>query len=173
MKLNCSQCKETLTVSIRIKVVSDTDIYSFCSQKCRDKWICTNATDRESHEVAKGVFILCPSPLSWRTYSDVKEKARGPKNSEVRVMDKERLFCSGCKEQIANDHPVLENPTRKNPFCRRSGIDRRSGKERRLKLDATKYEVDRRESAIERRRGQDRRKHDYWNSNYSYWNTTT
>jgi hypothetical protein len=87
-------------------------------------------------------------------------------------MDKKKLFFLGCTEQIANDHPVLETPTRKNPFCRRSGIDRRSGRERRLNVDSTKHDVERRESGIERRKGQDRRKHDYWNTNYSYWNTT-
>ena len=66
--------------------------------------------------------------------------------------------------------PVLENPNLKNHFCRRSGQDRRSGSERRMNLDSTRYSVDRR-SVVDRRKGEDRRKHDYWNTNYRYWNT--
>lgn len=66
--------------------------------------------------------------------------------------------------------PVLETPALKNPFCRRSGRDKRSGRERRMSVNFTKYSVDRR-SGVDRRKGQDRRKHDYWNTNYRYWNT--
>jgi hypothetical protein len=66
--------------------------------------------------------------------------------------------------------PVLETPALKNPFCRRSGRDKRSCIERRVKVDSTKYSLDRR-SGVDRRKGQDRRKHDYWNTNYRYWNT--
>jgi len=68
--------------------------------------------------------------------------------------------------------PVLETPAVKNPFCRRRGRDQRSGRERRMNVDSTKYDVDRRDNRVERRKGQDRRQHDYWNTNYSYWNTT-
>ena len=64
MRLTCSQCKETLALAKRIKVVSDTDIHSFCSLECKDKWIRINAKDRESQEVVKGVSILCPLPQS-------------------------------------------------------------------------------------------------------------
>jgi len=66
--------------------------------------------------------------------------------------------------------PVSETPDLKNPFCRRIGRDKRSGIERRVKVDSTKYSVDRR-SVVDRRKGQNRRKHDYWNTNYRYWNT--
>jgi hypothetical protein len=66
--------------------------------------------------------------------------------------------------------PVLETPAVKNPFCRRSGRNQRSGRERRMSVDFTKYSVDRR-SGVDRRKGQDRRKHDYWNTNHTYWNT--
>ena len=78
--------------------------------------------------------------------------AEGRRDSEVRVM------------------PVLETPAVKNPFCRRSGRDKRSGRERRMSVDSAKSSVDRR-SGVDRRKGQDRRKHDYWNTNYRYWNT--
>ena len=64
MRLSCAQCNETLASAKRIKVVSDTDIYSFCSLDCKEKWICINARDRESQEVARGVSILCPLPQS-------------------------------------------------------------------------------------------------------------
>ena len=67
--------------------------------------------------------------------------------------------------------PVLETPAVKNPLCRRSGRDKRSGRERRMSVDSAKYSVDRR-SGVDRRKGQDRRKHDYWDTNYRYWNTT-
>ena len=67
--------------------------------------------------------------------------------------------------------PVLETPALKNPFCRRSRRDQRGGRERRISVDSTEFSVDRR-SGVDRRKGQDRRKHDYWNTNYSYWNTT-
>ena len=80
-----------------------------------------------------------------------KSAAEGRRDSEVRVM------------------PVLETPALKNPFCRRSGRDKRSGRERRMSVDFTKYRVDRR-SGVDRRKVQDRRKHDYWNTNYRYWN---
>jgi len=80
-----------------------------------------------------------------------KSAAEGLRDSEVRVM------------------PVLETPAVKNPFCRRSGRDKRSGRERRMSVDFTKYRVDRR-SGVDRRKVQDRRKHDYWNTNYRYWN---
>ena len=79
--------------------------------------------------------------------------AEGRRDSEVRVM------------------PVLETPAVKNPFCRRSGRNQRSGRERRMSVDSAKYSVDRR-SGVDRRKGQDRRKHDYWDTNYRYWNTT-
>ena len=64
MRLSCAQCNETLASAKRIKVVSDTDIHSFCSVECKDKWILINANDREPYEVIKGVFILCPLPQS-------------------------------------------------------------------------------------------------------------
>ena len=80
-----------------------------------------------------------------------KNTAEGGRDSAVRVM------------------PVLESPALKNPFCRRSGRDKRSGRERRMSVDFTKYRVDRR-SGVDRRKVQDRRKHDYWNTNYRYWN---
>ena len=82
-----------------------------------------------------------------------KKTAGGRRDSEVRVM------------------AVLETQAVKNPFCRRSGRDKRIGRERRTSVDSTKYSVDRR-TGVDRRKGQDRRKHDYWNTNYRYWNTT-
>ena len=80
------------------------------------------------------------------------------------------VFCdTRCKHgKFYPDHPVLgswlETPTRKNPFCRRSGKGRRSGRERRISLDSRKYYVDRRGNGEDRRKGRDRRKHDYWNT---------
>ena len=59
--------------------------------------------------------------------------------------------------------PVSETPALKNPFCRRSGRDKRTGIERRVKVDSIEYSVDRR-SVVDRRKGQNRRKHDYWNT---------
>jgi hypothetical protein len=88
------------------------------------------------------------------------------------------VFCdTRCRNRkFYPDHPVLgawlETPTRKNPFCRRSEKDRRSGRERRVKVDSTKYYVDQRGNGEDRRKGRDRRKHDYWNTNHTYRNTT-
>ena len=92
----------------------------------------------------------------------------GRKHSEVRLMGKTSLHCSEGQEHTANDHPVSETAAVKNPFCRRSGINRRSGRGRRVSVDSTKYHVDQRNS-VDRRKGQDRRRHDYWNSNYRYY----
>lgn len=62
MRLNCSQCKKALAEPKIIKVVSDTDVHSFCSIECKDEWLRSNAEDYESFKVTNGVFIL--SPLS-------------------------------------------------------------------------------------------------------------
>ena len=88
------------------------------------------------------------------------------------------VFCdTRCrKRKFYPDHPVLgsrlEAPPRKNRFCRRSGKDRRSGRERRISVDSRKYYVDQRGNGEDRRKGRDRRKHDYWNTNHTYWDTT-
>ena len=80
------------------------------------------------------------------------------------------VFCdTRCRNRkFYPDHPVLgawlETPTRKNPFCRRSGKYRRSGRERRISVDSRKYYVDQRGNGEDRRKGLDRRKHDYWNT---------
>ena len=54
----------------------------------------------------------------------------------------------------------VDNLTPKNPFCRRSGLDRRTGKERRTRDDPAEFFVDRRGNGPDRRKGQDRRKCD-------------
>jgi hypothetical protein len=69
------------------------------------------------------------------------------------------VFCdTRCRNRkFYPDHPVLgawlETPTRKNLFCRRSEKDRRSGRERRVKVDSTKYYVDQRGNGEDRRKG--------------------
>jgi hypothetical protein len=54
----------------------------------------------------------------------------------------------------------VDNLTPKNPFCRRSGLDRRTRKERRTSVDLAKFFVDRRGNGPDRRKRQDRRKCD-------------
>ena len=83
-------------------------------------------------------------------------------------MDEMKLPCSEWQGQIADDDPVLKTPALKNPFCRRSGQDKRSGKERRTSVKSIIYHGNRR-SGVDRRKGQERRKHDYWNTNYRYY----
>jgi len=80
------------------------------------------------------------------------------------------VFCdTRCRnKKLYPDHLVLgswlETPPKKNPFCRRSEKDRKSGIEGRISVDSRKYYVDRRGNGEDRRKGQDRRKHDYWNT---------
>ena len=85
-------------------------------------------------------------------------------------MEKKTVLSSEQQEPIAYDHSLSKTPAQKNPFCRRTELDRRSDNERRESVDSTKYSVERRSSVVDRRKGQDRRRHDYWNSNYRYWN---
>ena len=112
------------------------------------------------------------------TCSQCEQQIAGA-NAITVIMGNDRYdFCDlSCKhKKFYPNHPalgsLLETPIRRNPFCRRSGEDRRSGRERRISLDSSKYHVDRRGNGDDRRKGRDRREHDYWNTNYSYWNTT-
>ena len=104
------------------------------------------------------------------TCSQCKQQIAGANAITVIMGNDLYVFCdTRCKHgKFYPDHPVLgswlETQTRKNPFCRRSGKDRRSGRKRRISPDSSKYHVDRRGNGEDRRKGRDRRKHDYWNT---------
>jgi hypothetical protein len=67
MRLPCSQCKRTLFLRDFYETVWDGELLVLCSRECKDEWICTYGTQKESVLEEQTIAISPPESFLLKT----------------------------------------------------------------------------------------------------------